>query len=247
MHLMSSRCLAIQLLASLLCIASGLTGCNKPARTGMLPGFDPSRLLGAEHEAALSADASLASFEAGTRSLGLVEDGELASVVEMEVAASGAGQWRTEVAGQRASLMRVEGGRLLLAETTDYANKAVTTFEPPLSLIEAGMFEGRGVETTHGVTVRALLDPAKIIDRGTAEQTLVRLADQDLVLPGGRTHRAVRLMRTLTISLGRAKVNEVTTSWYVPKLGLAAEQSREEVRVLGPLGWTHEKLMVRVP
>ncbi len=224
-----------------------LMGCNKPGQTGLLPGFNPAKLMGESLDAGLVANASIESFEGGTRRFGVIEEGHVESVIEMEVTAAGDGQWRTEIVGQRASLMRIEDGRLLLAETTDYPNNAVTTFDPPLPLVENGMSEGRGVKTQHQVVVHSLNDRSQVVDRGTAEQTLIRDADQDLLLPGGKKHRAAQLARTLDITLGRAKVHEETTSWYVPGLGLAAEQSKEVVKVFGPIGWTHERLWVRVP
>jgi hypothetical protein len=213
----------------------------------LLPGFDPLQVLGEEIDPDLAADGSLAVFEAGSRRFAVIEDGAVDSIVEMNITSEGEGAWRTEIADERAAVMRLDGNRLVLVETTDHPNKAVTTFDPPLLLIEDGMGDGYGARTEHTVVVRSLEDVSRIVDRGTAEQSLVRESDQVLLLPDGQTRRAVRLARTLTISLGRAKVKEVTTSWYAPDLGLAAEQSKEEVKVFGPLGWTRRRLLVRVP
>lgn len=222
-------------------------GCGKPAHPGLLPEYQPAQLFGEQLDDDLATGGSLEPYGESARSFAVIEKDAVSELMRVAIEELDQESWRIELGEQRASVVRREDGRLALLETTDYPNNAVTTFDPPLLLIEKGMSEGKGVESQHQVVVRALDDDSKIVDRGTAEQTLVREADQTLLLPDGRSHRAVRLRRTLRLALGRATVEEVTTSWYVPELGLAAEQSREQVKVFGPLGWTKERLLVRVP
>ncbi|MCC6909607.1 MAG: hypothetical protein IT430_16835 [Phycisphaerales bacterium] len=229
-------------------MALNLAGCAREREAGSLPGFEATQWLGDEQSTGdLPAGASLEHFEAGRREFAIIVDGRVDEVIEMDVASAPNDSWRTVIEGQRAALVREQDGDLLLVQTTDYPNNAVTTFEPPLPLIMAGMEVGQEHASEHAVTVRPLDDPSAMIDRGQATQTLRRRPDQALRLPHDRMDHAAVFERTLVLDLARAKVNETTRAWYVPELGLAAEQSREQVKVLGPLGWTHERLMLRVP
>lgn len=235
-------------LTFLILMALSLTGCAREREPGPLPGFEATQWLGEEQSTGdLPAGASLEHFQAGRREFAIIVDGRVSEIIEMDVASAPNDSWRTVIEGQRAALVREQDGDLLLVQTTDYPNNAVTTFEPPLPLIISGMAVGEQRATEHSVTVRPLDDAAALIDRGQATQTLQRRSDQALRLPHDRMDRAAVFERTLALDLTRAKVNETNRAWYVPDLGLAAEQSREQVKVLGPLGWTHERLMLRVP
>lgn len=232
-------------LLGLVLIACG--GCTPTTAPSLLPGFEPARLFGPEHAPRLVVDASLEVLAPGARAIALIEGGQVTALNAMAIESIGEGAWRCTIDGQRASLMRFDGGSLLLIETTDYPNRAVTTFDPPVPLTFPEAATDAGLNTQHRAIVRSLGDEARIIDRGAAEQVLKRESDQDLRLPGGGTFRAARFTREFSLTLRRARVMERATSWYVPHLGLAAEQSLEEVRVLGPLGWRKERLIVRVP
>jgi len=97
------------------------------------------------------------------------------------------------------------------------------------------------------VLVRSRRDPAREVDRGAAEQTLTRLADQDVLRPDGPVHRAAPIRRVPRLDLGRADVEEVSTAWYMAGLGLVVEEREEKGSALGFLSWAKRRLMVRVP
>lgn len=222
-------------------------GCARTAATGLLPGFEPARLLGVEHAPEPTAAKALETLMPGVRTFARIEGGAVAALDTMTIDSAGDGAWRCTIDGQRASLVRFDGEQLLLVETIDFPNRAATTFDPPVPLTSQEAANDAELNTRHHAIVRSLGDEARIIDRGTAEQVLRREQDQDLRLPGGGVFRAARFTREFSLALRRAHVMERTTSWYAANLGLAAEQSLEEVRVLGPLGWRKERLVVRVP
>lgn len=236
--------------AAVLAAASALllaAGCARPGPDGLLPGYDPADLFAAQWPAEIAVDRSLAAPAAGERAFAVVEKGAVASLITMTTAPSGHDLWRSEIGGDRASVFSVSDTETLLIETTDFPNRAVTTFEPPLPLLSSALASGAELPTSHSVVVRSLHNVSRLVDRGTATQTLTRLDDQDVLLPDGGVHRAARFRRVLILDLGRADVEETTTSWYVPALGLAVEESEEKVKALGFLSWTKERLMLRVP
>ncbi len=224
-----------------------LVGCTQTGPQAILPGYDAARLFGAEQPAEIAVDRLLTTPEAGEHIFATVEEGVVTSLITMTVAPSGHDLWRSEIGGERASVAKVGDAEVLLIETTDQPNSVVTTFEPPLPLVSGTLSRGAEMKSSHSVLVRSRRDPAREVDRGTAEQMLTRLADQDVVLPDGRVHRAARFRRVLRLDLGRADVEEVSTAWYVAGLGLAVEESEEKVKALRFLSWTKRRLMVRVP
>lgn len=234
-------------LAGLSAALLAAAGCAKPGATGLLPGYDPADLFADERPAEIAVDRALLAPAAGERTYALVEEGAVAALLTMTTAPSGHDLWKSEIGGDRASVVSVSDTESLLIETTDYPNSAVTTFEPPLPLLSGALAGGSELPTSHSVVVRSLHNVSRLIDRGTATQTLTRLDDQDVLLPDGGVYRAARFRRVLILDLGRADVEETTTAWYVPALGLAVEESEEKVKALGFLSWTKQRLMLRVP
>ena len=229
-------------------LATGaLVGCSRTGTQALLPAYDAAKLFGAEQPAEIVVDRSLTTHEEGEHIFATIEKGTVTSLLTMTLAPSGHDLWRSEIGGERASVARVADTEVLLIETTDHPNSAVTTFEPPLPLLSGTLSSGAEVKSSHTVIVRSLRDPSRLVDRGTAEQTLTRLDDQEVLLPDGVVYRAARFRRVLTLDLGRADVEEVSTAWYVPGVGLAVEESEEKVKALGFLSWTKRRLLVRVP
>lgn len=156
------------------------------------------------------------------------------------------GTFRISWGDDRASVVRVEDVGLVLVGTEDAPNDAWTVYDPPVLWLprERSGFES---ESLFDVTVYSLKDRERQVDRGSGRQTIADEGDQQIRLGDDENVRCRRVVRTMSLDLGRADVETQTTAWFAVPWGLVAERSEERVKVIGPLGWNKSRSVVLDP
>lgn len=149
----------------------------------------------------------------------------------------------TDVDGSPISLddlALAQNGDVIMLRSVTYADRVITTFEPPLIVLPATLSPGGEPHTQRlTFTVHPMDNPAAIRDQGPATQTITLEAEQTVLAPGPIAAARVRV--SLALSLQAANVTKSTRAWYARPAGSAdtrlagviAEETDERVTVLG--------------
>ncbi len=145
-----------------------------------------------------------------------------------------------------------ESGDLVMLRSVTYADRVITTFEPPLIVLPATLSPGGESHTQRlTFTVHPMDDPSAIRDQGPATQTITLEAEQTVLAPDPIPAARVRI--NLALSLQAAKVSKSTRAWYarttptpaaIPPLGVIAEETDERVTVLGITARRTQRLVI---
>jgi len=132
------------------------------------------------------------------------------------------------------TLRVADDGAVVLVSSVDFAERVLTTFEPPLTLMPATLNAGE----THSQTLRVRIHPVDNPDRerdgGEATHELTFDAVQTLQV-GGAPVQTRRLRTELSISLRVARVRSATDLWIDAdgEARIVARRSDEQARAFG--------------
>ncbi len=131
-------------------------------------------------------------------------------------------------------VFRIDGGDQVLVQTTEHADEVVTEMKPPMLVFPARLEAGKPEKREFRMIVHPAGNPNVVKNEGPASNELVYEADETLAVPVG-TFETRKVRSTLRAELGKAKVENVTESWYAPPPGpgLVAERERQRVTVFG--------------
>lgn len=131
-------------------------------------------------------------------------------------------------------VFRMDGGDQVLVQTTEHADGVVTEMKPPMLVFPARLEAGKPDKREFRMIVHPAGNPKAVKNEGPASNELVYEADEVLDVPAGR-FEARKVTSTLRAELGKARVENVTESWYAPPPGpgLVAERERQRVTVFG--------------
>lgn len=125
-----------------------------------------------------------------------------------------------------------EQGRLVLNRSADFEDHVTTSFTPAMVVLPAMLEVGKPVVSEFEMVVRPMENPGSIKAQGKAKNT-VELVRFERVRTKEGEFIAARVRTKLEADLNPAKVVNTTTSWFVPELGVVAEQEIQRVTALG--------------
>lgn len=131
-------------------------------------------------------------------------------------------------------VFRMEREDQVLVQTTEHADDVVTEMKPPMLVFPASLEAGKAVKREFRMIVHPAGNPKAVKNEGPASNELVYEADETIAVPAG-TFETRKVRSTLRAELGKAKVENITESWYAapPGPGLVAERERQRVTVFG--------------
>jgi len=156
---------------------------------------------------------------------------------------------------ERRTLVRMPDGSAAMSEVIDYPRRAVTKFNPPLTIMPAVLAPGERFTQTVAMEVRALRRDGSaggVRDRGEATHDImlgdiqrVRGTD-DVGKAIGPWRSAVRIRTVFASRLNTARAERITERWFTPGEGLACEHYSETVAILAVMTSTEEQSIVRI-
>ncbi len=153
--------------------------------------------------------------------------------------------WATSEGETRVDYWASDGaGNVQLKAVLDVEDGTVSHFDPPLT-VPADLAPGIPHREQVAMRVVDARKPKKQKAAGTATRTL-EYVDNQRIRIDGRDVVAQRLVSHLKCDLGMATAEISTTYFIVPGIGLVAEQSKEEIRVLGVFGRSNNRTIVRI-
>lgn len=123
-------------------------------------------------------------------------------------------------------------GRLVLSRSADFEDRVTTSFTPAMVVLPNVLEVGKPVVSEFEMVVRPMENPGTIKAQGKAKNT-VELVRFERVKTKEGEFIAARVRTRLEAELNPAKVMNTTTSWFVPELGVVAEQEIQRVTALG--------------
>lgn len=123
-------------------------------------------------------------------------------------------------------------GRLVLSRSADFEDRVTTSFTPAMVVLPKVLEVGKPVVSEFEMVVRPMDNPGTIKAQGKAKNT-VELVRFERVKTKEGEFIAARVRTKLEAELNPAKVVNTTTSWFVPELGVIAEQEIQRVTALG--------------
>jgi hypothetical protein len=221
--------------ALLLAAAAGCQGPPRPAGLDVLEELPPGAPLTA---------ADLLPLRERTWRCALGDEAEPSVVMSMARTDVYRAQWVLEEAGRRAEYLAVgEGGDVVMTAVAEYGEGALTVFKPPLLIAPAVLEAGASRRAECQMRVVELDDVSRHREGGTATRTITYEADQRLRTPLGE-FVARRIQIEFTADLSLADVRDTATLYLVSGLGVVAEISRQEIRVLGVLPNVRERVLL---
>lgn len=146
----------------------------------------------------------------------------------------GAGDNGTKSMVREARLVLTEGGSVALSQEKNLIEGVVVDFEPPLWVLPAMLPSGG--EACVFESVKMTVHPSDALDKvkasGKVQHTVCYEADETLNTPAGR-FRTHRLVSRFEADLGTSRVENITTQWFAPDLGIIAERRHEQTFALG--------------
>jgi hypothetical protein len=138
-----------------------------------------------------------------------------------------------------------DNGDLVVTAIIDHKENAISHFDPPLLVMPAELFADQSRKHEVAMRVVDANDPKKVRESGRASRTITYIANQRV-----RTHDgdfdAKRIESRFQADLKLADVDELTVMFVRPGAGIIAEQSTEQVKILGAFGNTTKRTIVRV-
>jgi len=114
----------------------------------------------------------------------------------------------------------------------DHRQRALTRFDPPLTLAPATLTPGTPVTEEVAMRVLDARNPKRVRESGHATRTIEYVDDQRLRTPWGDLD-AKRVVVTFEARLRLARADTRTTLWVTPGRGVVAREDEERLRVLG--------------
>jgi hypothetical protein len=136
-----------------------------------------------------------------------------------------------------------EDGNVLMTAHIDHQQNALTHFEPPLLLWPAELRPNETVTGESGMRVVDSRNPRKLRETGRATRTIAYIGNQRLKTPYGE-YVAQRLESRVIADLRLADADERTVRFIVPGVGVVAEQTIEEVKILGAFTTTTRRSII---
>ena len=137
-----------------------------------------------------------------------------------------------------------EQGRVVMTAYIDRKENALTLFNPALTLFPAELRPGSPHRSNAAMRVTDFQNRASVRETGKGARTIENVSDQRISTPLG-DFIAKRVAIRFTADLRLADVDERTTYFVVPDLGVVAIQSEMRLKVFGAFGSTTKVTMVR--
>lgn len=138
-------------------------------------------------------------------------------------------------------------GDLLLVRSTDFVDRVMTEFVPPMLVMPAKPVVGASFSSDFEMIVHPIDHPDTIKTRGQASNKGTIDGVERIRVPAGE-FLTLRISSTLRAKLGPADVRSDSTTWYAPGKGVVLERESEQVVALGfrvrssKVTWSSEKL-----
>lgn len=138
------------------------------------------------------------------------------------------------------SVVRREGGSLLVVRMPNRERDVVTIFEPALVHLPESLDPSSPAEQSLTMLIADFDSPDRVTRRGDAQSTITLVGSEELLVEGRPTQAAV--VRTELVStFGPAQVNRVTDRWFVRGEGLVGERYDETVRIFNVVSEQREQ------
>ncbi|MBL0869116.1 MAG: hypothetical protein IBJ18_00900 [Phycisphaerales bacterium] len=134
--------------------------------------------------------------------------------------------------GSQFEMVLDEQGRLVLSRSADFEDRVTTSFTPAMVVLPAVLEVGKPVVSEFEMVVRPMENQSTIKAQGKAKNTVELVRFERLRTKEGE-FIAARVRTKLEADLNPAKVVNTTTTWFVPELGVVAEQEIQRVTALG--------------
>jgi hypothetical protein len=126
----------------------------------------------------------------------------------------------------------IEHGDVQMTAVMELKDNAISLFTPPLVIAFADLPAGEERRSESAMRVVDMKNRTRQRESGKAVRTMTYVSDQAIRIPSGQ-FQTKRVEVHFIADLKLAKADEQTMLWVVPGVGVVAEQSVEEVRVLG--------------
>lgn len=156
---------------------------------------------------------------------------------------------------ERRTLVRMPDGSAAMSEVIDYPRRAVTKFNPPLTIMPAVLAPGERFTRTVAMEVRALRrdgSAGSVRDRGEATHDIM-LGEIQLMRGMDETGKAVgpwrsavRIRTVFASRLRTARAERVTERWFTRGEGLAGEHYSETITILALVPSSEQQSSVRI-
>lgn len=159
-----------------------------------------------------------------------------------EPGASASDRWGDD---QTYELSSSPDGGIVMPTTIAHHDRAVTFFEPPLSLAPPLLRFGAPLRSEARMKVVDEGDRSKLQHSGRAQRTLTLVDMVAIETPMG-SFDALRVRIEFRATLQLATATEVATQYVVPGLGVVAEERIERVNAIGFINRSTKRTIVRV-